>query len=192
MVHSIDTLRRLNAERSSAEAARRLARQTSESLRHDERPPVSRFSRALHELHAFYRRAARAVDWRIENPNESDERAPESLAGLERQAAEGCGFFVSDDHHGGLDPGSNRCGRAWHDSIHLVLGTEFTVLDEVRTGEAQVELGRRARLSGDALALLWLDTVGQTRHHAETGAFPEHQLTWLRGEFARLVATGGA
>lgn len=72
------------------------------------------------------------------------------------------------------DPTDNHWARAWHDSVHLRLGTEFDASGEIKTGMAQLREAYDWGLSADALAVLYADTVGQTLYYERNGFFPDN------------------
>jgi len=72
-------------------------------------------------------------------------------------------------------PRVNYLFRAWHDSVHLLLGADFDP-----AGELDVARYQCREIHGSAeRALLWIETAGQVQYHAAHGAFPSNQRRFV-------------
>lgn len=74
------------------------------------------------------------------------------------------------------DPTVNHAARAWHDSLHLKLGADFTVIGETRVAIEQCRL-----IGSDQYAdILWSEIVGQVEYFEKHGSFPIDQVEFIR------------
>lgn len=83
-------------------------------------------------------------------------------------------------------PRINVAFRAWHDSLHLVLQTDFSYAGEMLTADAHQRAltGQLGCFEAEAKALLWADTAGQTMYHRTHGDFPADQAAFVRAFLA--------
>lgn len=77
--------------------------------------------------------------------------------------------------------GANYAFRFWHDSLHALLGLDFTLLDEVTIGHMQADAVAKEFGHGSLEhSLMHFDTVGQSLYaDRNSGEFPEDQLAFV-------------
>jgi hypothetical protein len=69
----------------------------------------------------------------------------------------------------------NHAFRAWHDSLHIQLGAEFTLDGEIRVAREQARLIGSDKL-GD---ILIAEVKGQAEYFAKHGEFPVDQVKFI-------------
>lgn len=75
-------------------------------------------------------------------------------------------------------PSSNHLFRAWHDSVHLRTGYDFSVQGELLTAQVQAE--EASRLVGDCFAsLVHAEVAGQVLYFARFNEFPLNQRAFI-------------
>lgn len=78
----------------------------------------------------------------------------------------------------------NWCGRAWHDSIHLAHGYDFSLHGEEKTCEAQIadlyHITTNKELRQYGARLLECEIVGQADYYFKTGRFIDNQKEFTR------------
>jgi hypothetical protein len=74
------------------------------------------------------------------------------------------------------DPSVNWAFRAWHDSLHLKLGADFSL-----QGERIVALEQCRVIGSDAWAKIVMgEVVGQVEYLNKYGTFPADQMAFMR------------
>ncbi|KAF1049315.1 hypothetical protein [Xylophilus sp.] len=83
---------------------------------------------------------------------------------------------------------ANWAFRYIHDVYHAAFRHDFTTAGEFATAVRHVDEVSKA-FGADSLEarLIWIDTVGQVQHFAETGGFIDDQLQYARDRLASLV-----
>ena len=76
-------------------------------------------------------------------------------------------------------PYMNVLHRFWHDNVHLQLGLDFSVEDELAAAEYQVMILRYHGLSKLAMQIVNADIAGQVLHHQRYGEFPRNQRAFV-------------
>lgn len=85
-------------------------------------------------------------------------------------------------------PEGNYAFRFCHDVLHhAIAGFEFSFDDEVSSGMEWVKAVAN-EFGADSLeaAIAYADTVGQSTHAHQTGAFPVNQLAFVQAEVSRI------
>ena len=79
-------------------------------------------------------------------------------------------------------PEVNHAFRAWHDLTHAWHGFDFTTEGEIATARAQIAyMGDVTGIDrGDAVRLLYADTIGQVEYFARHGAFVPDQVAFVQ------------
>lgn len=149
---------------------------------------MTEFDQAREALTDFTRFAVRhhCLDWA------AHESAPETL-----QEASDCfnntGTLIVSSRHceNTIYPTErdNYLARVWHDYRHITGRHRFDFAGETATCEAQIDDMKLYVDAGYftqdefllASSLLTMEVIGQARHFAMHGAFPENQLEWARG-----------
>lgn len=73
------------------------------------------------------------------------------------------------------DPAINHAFRAWHDSLHLKLGLDFSLESEIAVATEQSRL-----LHNDGLArLIMAEVKGQAEYFAKHSQFPDNQVEFV-------------
>jgi hypothetical protein len=72
------------------------------------------------------------------------------------------------------DPSVNHAFRAWHDSLHLKLGADFTLIGELRVGLEQARI-----LGGSYGDIVMAEVKGQIDYYNLHGCFPLNQLEFV-------------
>lgn len=73
------------------------------------------------------------------------------------------------------DPRINHAMRAWHDSIHIKLGADFSIVGETRVAIEQARL-----IGSDTMGKIILaEVVGQTKYFNRYGIFPLDQVKFV-------------
>ena len=96
-----------------------------------------------------------------------------------------------------LGSADNYAYRAWHDSVHLKVGADFSIPGEHTAALAQlqelrailVELGTDPDLVADVEALFWAESWGQVAHVERFGKFPLDQLAFDMAYFSDGLPT---
>lgn len=70
-------------------------------------------------------------------------------------------------------PESNHMFRAWHDSIHLAYGLDFS-----KSGELAVAELSRSKLGGVIGNVVYAEVAGQVEYFERFGDFPKDQLNF--------------
>ena len=87
------------------------------------------------------------------------------------------------------NPTVNHAFRAWHDSIHVGRGWDFTMTGEKLVAATQATTAFAAGHT-DLAKVLLADVVGQAEYYGIHGAFPEDQIgfiqSYLRDPLAAL------
>ena len=74
------------------------------------------------------------------------------------------------------EPRFNWLFRAWHDSIHVRYGCDFTLEGELKASRIQAQLARDMGLNELAQIMVW-ETAGQAVYYDRTGQFPPQSFT---------------
>lgn len=111
------------------------------------------------------------------------DNAPESFAGLYRHVSLTGRITVwsgASDATIYADPSVNWAFRAWHDSVHLAIGADFSHAGEVAACEAQIASLREQfpRMPVLWSALLRIEVVGQVIALESSGSFVSDQVSF--------------
>ncbi len=105
--------------------------------------------------------------------------APDTFDGLLQDAKRNAGHITvwTGASEGTIygDPRVNWAMRAWHDSFHVGLLSDFSLAGERRVALAQAAECERPE---DA-ALLLADVLGQAEYYAQHGSFPTNQVEFV-------------
>jgi hypothetical protein len=107
--------------------------------------------------------------------------APDTFESLARASVGGLVVYsgASDSTIYG-DAKVNWAFRAWHDSLHLKLGADFTLIGELRVGLEQARI-----LGGSYGDIVMAEVKGQIDYYNLHGSFPLNQiefvLSYLKG-----------
>ena len=77
------------------------------------------------------------------------------------------------------DPRTNHAFRAWHDSLHLANGYDFSRASEIKVGLIHMQQARKAGLCQHDLDVLVADTIGQTEYYFLHKQFVKDQARFV-------------
>lgn len=78
-------------------------------------------------------------------------------------------------------PEANYAFRYMHDIVHVQLGLEFDVADEIATAKAQLRM--LGPLTKEEIRTFLIDTAGQALYHVMTGEFVEDQAAFVQSVY---------